>query len=158
LPSTGISTTAVTITRRSFGRIFWNPLFIALGWDIYNREGIHENYRDVILEHALRVEKSVKAPDYCIRIGPVPKFFVEAKKPAVDIKSEVGPALSASAVRVDGEAAAVDPHRLRGIRGLRLPREAGQKRQRGDGPRDAAELIRELRRITFLMPEHKSVD
>jgi hypothetical protein len=61
---------------------FLDPFFIALGWDIYNRGGIHENYRDVILEQALRVEKSVKAPDYCIRIGPVPKFFVEAKKPA----------------------------------------------------------------------------
>ena len=40
---------------------YLNPLFIALGWDVYNEKGIHENYRDVILEHALRVEKSVKA-------------------------------------------------------------------------------------------------
>jgi hypothetical protein len=40
---------------------FLDPFFIALGWDIYNQGGIHENYRDVILEHALRVEKSVKA-------------------------------------------------------------------------------------------------
>ena len=40
---------------------FLDPFFIALGWDVFNREGIHENYRDVILEHALRVEKSVKA-------------------------------------------------------------------------------------------------
>ena len=71
---------------------FLDPFFMALGWDIYNRAGIHENYRDVILEQALRVEKTVKAPDYCIRIGPVPKFFVEAKKPAVDIKSDIGPA------------------------------------------------------------------
>jgi len=71
---------------------FLDPLFVALGWDVYNQAGIHENYRDVILEHALRVERSVKAPDYCFRIGPVPKFFVEAKKPAVDIKTEVGPA------------------------------------------------------------------
>jgi predicted type IV restriction endonuclease len=30
---------------------FLDPLFIALGWDIYNTAGIHENYRDVILEH-----------------------------------------------------------------------------------------------------------
>jgi hypothetical protein len=45
---------------------FLDPFFLALGWDIYNRGGIHENYRDVILEQALRVEKSVKAPDYRI--------------------------------------------------------------------------------------------
>lgn len=71
---------------------FLDPLFIALGWDIYNTAGSHEAYRDVILEQALRVEKSVRAPDYCFRIGGTPKFFVEAKKPAVDIKSDVSPA------------------------------------------------------------------
>jgi hypothetical protein len=27
-----------------------------------------------------------KAPDYCFRIGGVRKFFLEAKKPAVNIK------------------------------------------------------------------------
>jgi hypothetical protein len=52
---------------------FLDPFFIALGWDIYNQGGIHENYRDVILEQALRVEKSVKAPDDCFRAGPVAK-------------------------------------------------------------------------------------
>ena len=62
---------------------FLDPFFVALGWDVYNRDGIHENYRDVILEQALRVEKSVKAPDYCIRIGPVPKFFVEGSRRTV---------------------------------------------------------------------------
>ena len=71
---------------------FLDPFFAALGWDVHNQQGIHENYRDVILEQALRVEQTVRAPDYCFRIGPTPKFFVEAKKPAVDIKSDVGPA------------------------------------------------------------------
>jgi hypothetical protein len=71
---------------------FLDPFFIALGWDVYNEKGIHENYRDVILEQGLRVEKTVKAPDYCFRIGPTRKFFVEAKKPAVDIKDDISPA------------------------------------------------------------------
>jgi hypothetical protein len=71
---------------------FLDPLFIALGWDVYNTAGDHEAYRDVILEQSLRVEQSVRAPDYCFRIGGTPKFFVEAKKPAVDIKTDVSPA------------------------------------------------------------------
>ncbi len=65
---------------------------MALGWDVFNQQGFAEAYRDVILEQGLKVEQSVRAPDYCFRIGGTPKFFVEAKKPAVDIKSEVGPA------------------------------------------------------------------
>jgi predicted type IV restriction endonuclease len=27
-----------------------DPFFVELGWDVYNRQGIHENYRDVILD------------------------------------------------------------------------------------------------------------
>jgi len=71
---------------------FLDPFFTALGWEVTNRQGFAEAYRDVILEQALRVEKSVKAPDYCFRIGVTRKFFVEAKKPAVDIKRDVSPA------------------------------------------------------------------
>ena len=71
---------------------YLDPFFEALGWDVTNRAGYAESYRDVILEHAMRVEKTVKAPDYCFRIGGTSKFFVEAKKPAVDVKTDVGPA------------------------------------------------------------------
>lgn len=71
---------------------FLNPFFVALGWDVYNTRGKHELYRDVILEHSMRVEESVRAPDYCFRIGGTPKFYVEAKKPSVNIRNDVGPA------------------------------------------------------------------
>jgi hypothetical protein len=71
---------------------FPDPCFVPLARGRYNRDGIYEKNRDVILERVLRVEKSVKSPDDCIRMGPVPKFFAEAKKPAVNIKGEVGPA------------------------------------------------------------------
>src|SRR5690349_1873317 len=73
-------------------RDFLDPFFESLGWDIHNRQGYAEAYRDVIHEDALRVEKTVKAPDYCFRIGGARKFFVEAKKPSVDIKQQAGPA------------------------------------------------------------------
>lgn len=42
----------------------------------------------MIHEDALRVELSVKAPDYCFRMGGQRIFFVEAKKPAVNIKDD----------------------------------------------------------------------
>jgi len=60
---------------------FVNPFFKALGWDVYNDEGRAEAYKDVIHEDAIKVG----APDYCFRIGGTRKFFVETKKPSVNI-------------------------------------------------------------------------
>jgi hypothetical protein len=73
-------------------RDFLDPFFKALGWDIDNSAGHAEAYRDVIHEDAIRIGDSVKAPDYSFRIGPQRKFFLEAKKPSVDIKQEIAPA------------------------------------------------------------------
>jgi len=71
---------------------FLNPFFEALGWDIYNRNRYSPEYRDVIVEDSLEIEGSAKAPDYAFKIGPARKFYVEAKKPAVDIKYDIHPA------------------------------------------------------------------
>ncbi|MDN7024026.1 restriction endonuclease subunit R [Methanoculleus sp. FWC-SCC1] len=71
---------------------FIDPFFEALGWDVNNRSGLDERYKDVIHEDTVRVEKSTKAPDYSFRIGGVRKFFVEAKKPAVNLKENPEPA------------------------------------------------------------------
>ncbi len=71
---------------------FINPFFEALGWDIANKAGTSPAYRDVIHEDSIKIGGTTKAPDYCFRIGPARKFFLEAKKPAVDIKSEISPA------------------------------------------------------------------
>ena len=60
-------------------REFIDPLFEALGWDVANKFGIAPQYQEVIHE------ASACVPDYCFRVGPQRKFFVEAKKPAVDI-------------------------------------------------------------------------
>ena len=50
-------------------REFIDPLFKALGWDVDNRAGHAETYKDVIHEDAIKVGGSTKAPDYCFRIG-----------------------------------------------------------------------------------------
>jgi predicted type IV restriction endonuclease len=71
---------------------FINPFFEALGWDVSNKQGFAEQYKEVVLEDTIKVGRSTRAPDYSFRIGGQRKFFVEAKKPAVNIKEDVSPA------------------------------------------------------------------
>jgi type I restriction-modification system DNA methylase subunit len=71
---------------------FLNPFFAALGWDVANKQGYAEAYKEVIHEDAVKVGTATKAPDYSFRIGGVRKFFVEAKKPSVSIKDDPSPA------------------------------------------------------------------
>ncbi|MDR1912582.1 MAG: N-6 DNA methylase [Helicobacteraceae bacterium] len=65
---------------------FIDKFFEALDWDVRNEQGFSESYRDVIREDKITINGSQKAPDYCFRIGGVRKFFVEAKKPSINIK------------------------------------------------------------------------
>jgi len=73
-------------------REFIDPFFKALGWDIDNEQGYAEAYKDVVHEDAVKIGGNTKAPDYAFRVGGTRKFFLEAKKPAVNIKQDVGPA------------------------------------------------------------------
>lgn len=71
---------------------FIDPLFENLGWDVANKQGYAEQYREVVREAKVTIAGKQKAPDYSFRIGGIRKFFVEAKKPSVDLKHEVSPA------------------------------------------------------------------
>ncbi len=73
-------------------REFIDPFFAALGWDVANQRGAPETYKDVIHEDAIKIGDAMKAPDYCFRTGDARKFFVEAKKPSVNLKENIGPA------------------------------------------------------------------
>lgn len=77
-----------TQTRREF----IDPFFAALGWDVDNRRGYSEAYKEVIHEDAIKVKGGTKAPDYCFRIGGNRKFFVEAKRPFINIHDDAEPA------------------------------------------------------------------
>lgn len=57
-----------------------------------NELGKAEAYKDMIHEDAIKIGGMTKAPDYCFRIGGTRKFFVEAKKPYVNIKDDPMPA------------------------------------------------------------------
>lgn len=71
---------------------FIDPFFKELGWDIDNKQAFAEAYKDVIHEDAIKVEGSTKAPDYSFRVGGQRKFFLEAKKPSVNVKDDIAPA------------------------------------------------------------------
>jgi type I restriction-modification system DNA methylase subunit len=71
---------------------FINPFFEVLGWDVYNKSGAAPQYRDVIHEDSIKIGGGTKAPDYCFTLAGRRMFFVEVKKPSVDIKNISEPA------------------------------------------------------------------
>lgn len=71
---------------------FIDKFFEALNWDVRNDNGDAEQFRDVVREDKVSIEGKAKAPDYSFRIKGTRVFFVEAKKPSVNIKNDVGPA------------------------------------------------------------------
>jgi hypothetical protein len=72
---------------------FINPLLGLLGWDVENRQGRPEAYRDVVYEDRVKVGGGTKAPDYGFYADGRRRFFLEAKKPSVHIAGDVAPAV-----------------------------------------------------------------
>lgn len=67
-----------------------DQLLEVLGWDVVNKKGLLPQYREVIPEnYSARTDR----PDYTLTLRGVPKFFVEAKKPSIDITREATPAI-----------------------------------------------------------------
>ncbi|MCX6153689.1 MAG: N-6 DNA methylase [Candidatus Kapabacteria bacterium] len=64
---------------------FIDKFFLELGWDVYNSTGASEDFREVIREDKVVIEGKPKSPDYCFKIGRERQFFVEAKKPSINI-------------------------------------------------------------------------
>jgi len=64
---------------------FINEFFNILGWDVTNKKGLPKPLREVVLEANVGVDEKIKKPDYEFRLKGVRKFFVEAKKPSLNI-------------------------------------------------------------------------
>ncbi len=77
-----------TQTRREF----IDPFFKTLGWDIDNEMHFSEKYKEVVHEDSIRIGGMAKTPDYSFRIGGRRIFFLEAKKPSVNLKDDPAPA------------------------------------------------------------------
>lgn len=71
---------------------FLNPLLEELGWDPLNKRGSLYSEREVVQEANVTVEGRQKAPDYGIYQGGRPRFFLEAKRPSVNIETDKAPA------------------------------------------------------------------
>ena len=75
---------------------FINHFFCLLGWDVDNRQGLPQYLREVTHEATVVVEENgaprSKKPDYSFNAGTETLFFLEAKKPSVDITVDTGPA------------------------------------------------------------------
>jgi len=56
---------------------FINPLFEALGWDVANKAGYAEAYKDVIHEDAVKVGGATKAPAFTILLKQIAVSFVQ---------------------------------------------------------------------------------
>ena len=71
---------------------FIDKFFEALNWDVRNDNGFSERFREVVREDKVVINGQIKAPDYSFRLGGQKIFFVEAKKPSVNIKDDIAPA------------------------------------------------------------------
>ncbi|NKE04657.1 Eco57I restriction-modification methylase domain-containing protein [Mesobacillus selenatarsenatis] len=71
---------------------FIDQLLKLLNWDVYNQKGIDPSQREVIREN---LSSQGNRPDYTFTVRGVSKFFIEAKKPSVDILLDPDPALQA---------------------------------------------------------------
>ena len=49
---------------------FLNPFFTALGWDMDNKQGLSETFKQVIHEESIKVAGATKAPDYTFAASP----------------------------------------------------------------------------------------
>jgi hypothetical protein len=72
---------------------FLDPFMATLGWDVGNLQSYSEAYKEVVVEEALKVEGSSRAPDYAFRVGGATQYYLEAKKPSVNLKDNPEPAL-----------------------------------------------------------------
>lgn len=75
---------------------FVNRFFTLLGWDVDNERGLPQHLREVTHEATVVVEENgihrSKKPDYSFRVGTEVLFFLETKKPAVNISADSAPA------------------------------------------------------------------
>lgn len=70
-----------------------DPLLELLGWDMANARGLPNNLKEVLREQSQAGDGG--RPDYTFRIATAKKFFVEAKKPSVDITKSMSAAFQA---------------------------------------------------------------
>ena len=87
--------TAYTLSEAQTRLEFIDPMLRALGWDVANEGALNQFDREVIVEEALEDQDNIGKvhPDYTFKNGNERLFFLEAKRPSVDIKNNPSSAL-----------------------------------------------------------------
>ena len=71
---------------------FVNPFFEILGWDIDNKQKLPPKSREVFQETSVNVEENgkyrTKKPDYAFKAGTEIIYYLETKKPSIDINTD----------------------------------------------------------------------
>jgi type I restriction-modification system DNA methylase subunit len=65
---------------------YLDHFFIALGWDVYNKQGWSEQAREVSVEQTIKISGTTDFIDYSFKVGRDLMFIAEAKAPRVRIK------------------------------------------------------------------------
>jgi hypothetical protein len=60
---------------------YLDHFFIALGWDVYNKQGWSEQAREVSVEQTIKISGTTDFIDYSFKIGRDLMFIAEAKAP-----------------------------------------------------------------------------
>lgn len=73
-------------------REYIDPFWRALGWDVENAAHRSRAEQEVVAEVSMATFEGLRTrarrPDYVFRVGGFPRFVVEAKKPAVDLRRD----------------------------------------------------------------------
>jgi hypothetical protein len=67
---------------------FLDPLFLALGWDLGNRQALIQKHREVEIESRTMIAGRRKRADYLFRADSRDRFVCEAKKPAESLDAD----------------------------------------------------------------------
>ena len=75
-----------TYNEKKLRQDYLDHFFIALGWDVYNKQGWTEQAREVSVEQTIKISGTTDFIDYSFKIGRDLMFIAEAKAPKVRIK------------------------------------------------------------------------
>lgn len=82
-----VSEPGESLTEARLRTDFIDPFVRFLGWDVDNRAGAPEAYREVIVHPAGPPGDNVFCPDYELRIGGLPQFIIAVQRPGSSHRS-----------------------------------------------------------------------
>ena len=102
-----------TYNEKQLRQDYVDSFFLALGWDVYNKQGLSEAYKEVANDDPIRMRDSILHTDYAIRIGGGQKFVVMVRKPLTNLYHDDNSALQPPSVSSGRRTSLKYPHKFR---------------------------------------------